>query len=471
VQVLEVKDLAVSFKRYERGFRQKETDVISGLNLTLNAGEILAVVGASGSGKSLLAHAVLGILPDNAAMSGEIWFEGEPLTPMKQAALRGKAIAFIPQSVTYLDPLMRVGEQVRTSVRTGDPAVEQRRVFERYCLRPEAAKLYPFQLSGGMMRRVMVSMAAVSGARLIIADEPTPGLDPASLAQALGHLRELADAGAAVMLITHDLESSVTVADRIAVFHAGRTVEVAPASAFAGHGDALRHPYSQALWRALPQNEFQQIAGSRLASVSASGGSMNADNIGFRYGRKQPWLFRGMTLSLSPGEIVGLSGTSGSGKTTFARILAGYERPFEGNVTIHGAPPPAKGFHPVQLIFQHPEKSVNPRWRMREMLREGGEADERMMELLGIREEWLDRWPHELSGGELQRFCVARALGPGTRFLIADEITTMLDAITQAQIWHALLQIAEERNLGLLVISHDESLLKRLCTRRIELTR
>lgn len=263
MSILEVSDLSIAFQTYTDGLRQRRQQVISSLNVSLNAGEIVAVVGASGSGKSLLAHAILGILPEHASMSGTIRYEGEDLTPEKLAALRGKEIALIPQSVNFLDPLMRVGSQVRTSVRNGDPIAEQQGVFARYGLRPEAAKLYPFQLSGGMARRVLVSMAVVTGARVIVADEPTPGLDPAALAQALGYFRELADQGAAVMLITHDIESAIAIADQIAVFYAGTTVEIAPAADFSGRGEALRHPYTIALWRSLPGNEFAPIPGSQ----------------------------------------------------------------------------------------------------------------------------------------------------------------------------------------------------------------
>ena len=195
---------------------------------------------------------------------------------------------------------------------------------------------------------------------------------------------------------------------------------------------------------------------------------LEAKNIGFRYGIG-PWLFRDVNVTVEPGEIVGLTGPSGRGKTTFCRILAGFEKPMEGTITLDGLPVSSKGFHPVQLVFQHPEKAVNPRWKMDKVLNEGGKPDPELLALLGIEQEWLTRWPNELSGGELQRFCVARALGPATRFLIADEMTTMLDAITQAQIWQAVLEIAEQREMGIIVVSHEEKLVKRLCHRVIDL--
>lgn len=190
--------------------------------------------------------------------------------------------------------------------------------------------------------------------------------------------------------------------------------------------------------------------------------------IGFGYARGS-WILRNIDVVIAPGEIVGLAGPSGSGKSTLARILAGYLAPGEGAVLLDGAPLPQRGYCPAQLIFQHPEKAVNPRWRLGDTLTEGWTPDGDLLAAFGIAPEWLQRWPNELSGGELQRFCVVRALGPLTRYLIADEISTMLDAVTQAQIWHALLRTAHTSKLGLLVISHDLPLLRQVCSRIITL--
>lgn len=194
---------------------------------------------------------------------------------------------------------------------------------------------------------------------------------------------------------------------------------------------------------------------------------LNAEKIGFFY-RRNKWIFRDVDFTIEPGEVVGLVGPSGRGKTTFAQILSGYIDPKEGAVSIDGQPLPATGYHPVQLVYQHPERAVNPKWRMEQTLYEGWKPDREQLDQLGIKQEWLKRWPNELSGGELQRFCVARALGPDTRYLIADEMTTMLDAITQAQIWHTVLDHAKKRQIGLLIISHDPSLMKRICNRIID---
>lgn len=274
--VLEVNDLSVSFIQYQAGLRQRMLKVISDLNVSIHGGEILAVVGSSGSGKSLLAHAILGILPKNAFVSGSLLYQGQLLSPQRQKKLRGREIALIPQSVNYLDPLMRVGAQVRTAVRSGNPTEEQRKAFQRYGLDQKVENLFPFQLSGGMARRVLVSTAVVSGAKLIIADEPTPGLHPEVVAEALNHLRRLADEGCAVMLITHDIGTALAVADKIAVFYAGTTVEVSPAADFTGRGEALRHPYTKALWRALPENEFTPIPGFQPSPNSLPAGCLFA---------------------------------------------------------------------------------------------------------------------------------------------------------------------------------------------------
>lgn len=195
---------------------------------------------------------------------------------------------------------------------------------------------------------------------------------------------------------------------------------------------------------------------------------LEAKGIGFKY-EKGPWLFRDVNFHIEAGEVVGITGASGRGKTTFCRILAGFERALEGEVLLDGQKILPKGMHPVQLVLQHPEQAVNPRWKMRKVLEESGTFDKNLQRLLGIEKEWLSRWPGELSGGELQRFCVARAISASPKFLIADEMTTMLDAITQAQIWQAVLETAKERNMGIIVVSHERKLMERLCDRIVEL--
>ena len=254
--ILKVRDLSISFTQYTKGLRQREISVVKNLNIESYPGEVLAILGASGSGKSLLAHAIFGILPSNARMSGEILFEGEPLTEKKLRKLRGNGLAFIPQTVNSLDPLMKVGKQVQYSVKDGDKVKSQRNAFTRYGLKPEVGEYYPFQLSGGMARRVLVSTAMLNDARLIVADEPTPGMDPESIDETLSNIRELVDDGSSVMVIIHDIETALKIADRIAILYDGTVIETARKEAFHGKGEQLKHPYSRALWNALPQNGF-----------------------------------------------------------------------------------------------------------------------------------------------------------------------------------------------------------------------
>ena len=196
---------------------------------------------------------------------------------------------------------------------------------------------------------------------------------------------------------------------------------------------------------------------------------LEAKDVCFRYTAKTPAILRNVSFSVSEGEKVGVVAPSGYGKTTFVKILAGYERPTKGQVLLDGTPLAVKGALPVQLICQHPENAINPRWKMQRVLKEGGQLRPEVLAAMGIEPEWLSRYPRELSGGELQRFCVARALCAETRFLIADEMSTMLDVITQAQIWNTLLAEADKRGMGVVVVTHNPALAQRVCTRVVDL--
>lgn len=262
--ILSVKDLGISFSQYTKGLRRRELEVITNLDIDLYEGEILAVVGSSGSGKSLLAHAILGILPDNATTEGNIIYKGKTLTLKDKEKLRGREIVFIPQSVNFLDPLMKVSKQVKISIENKEEANKrQRDIFNKYGLDKKVDNFYPFELSGGMARKVLLSTALVSDCKVIIADEPTPGLDEKSLNEALKDFRNIADSGCAILMITHDIEAALKIADKIAVFYAGTTLEIANVNDFKGDGKNLRHPYSKALFNALPQNGFKPIKGSQ----------------------------------------------------------------------------------------------------------------------------------------------------------------------------------------------------------------
>ena len=196
---------------------------------------------------------------------------------------------------------------------------------------------------------------------------------------------------------------------------------------------------------------------------------LEARDITFGYSSDVP-IYEGFSVAVEPGERVALVAPSGFGKTTLCRMLAGFELPQKGEVLCDGASLPKKGVCPVQLIGQHPELAVDPRLRMEKTLDEAGDVPPELLSALGIRDEWLSRFPHELSGGELQRFCIARAVATHPRYLIADEISTMLDALTQAQIWHFLLDWQAESGAGMVLVSHSPALLDHVATRVIDLS-
>ena len=186
-------------------------------------------------------------------------------------------------------------------------------------------------------------------------------------------------------------------------------------------------------------------------------------NISFKYSSSSRQILKDVDITVDNKKILGLFGDSGSGKSSLCKILAGHIKRYEGEVKIDGSEIPKNGYDPVQLIYQHPEKVMNPKWKMHEVLEESWEVPDDLLEDFGIQKSWLNRWPAELSGGELQRFSVLRSLNPKTKFLIADEMTTMLDAITQVQIFESVLKIVKERNMGLLVVSHDMDLMDIIC--------
>lgn len=195
---------------------------------------------------------------------------------------------------------------------------------------------------------------------------------------------------------------------------------------------------------------------------------LEARNLTFSYEDKKGDVFTDVSFQVESHERVAILGPSGFGKTTLCKNLAGYLTPKSGQVLLDGKPLPKKGYCPVQMIWQHPERAVNPKLRMGDTLADGKDVEERIIRGLGIEPDWMNRYPQELSGGELQRFCIARALGRDTKFLIADEISTMLDLITQSQIWSFLLSEVQEREIGLVVVSHSEPLLRQIAQRRIE---
>ena len=264
-KVLDVENVSISFMQYTKGLNQRDLQVISDLTLDISEGEILAVLGSSGSGKSLLAHAIFGILPENANQMGKIKYKGKELSQADKEELRGKDIVLVPQSVNFLDPLMKISDQAightETDEEKKEKKLKQREIFQQYNLGPEVDEMYPYQLSGGMARRVLVSTALLSEPKLVVADEPTPGLDEKTVEETLNHFKQMKKDGIGVLLITHDIHAALEVADRIGIFYSGYVIEIAENKDFSGDGENLLHPYTKALYKALPKNGFELIKG------------------------------------------------------------------------------------------------------------------------------------------------------------------------------------------------------------------
>ena len=264
-EILDVENVSISFIQYTKGLNQQELQVITDLTLDISEGEILAVLGSSGSGKSLLAHAIFGILPENANLNGKIKYKGKELTQENKEELRGKEITLIPQSVNFLDPLMKISDQAightESDEEKNEKKIKQREIFEKYNLGPEVDEMYPFQLSGGMARRVLVSTALLSNPKLVVADEPTPGLDEKTVEETLNHFKQMKENGVGVLLITHDIHAALEVADRIGIFYSGYVIEIAEKEDFTGDGENLLHPYTKSLYKALPANGFELTPG------------------------------------------------------------------------------------------------------------------------------------------------------------------------------------------------------------------
>ena len=360
-EILKINHLSVAFSKYETFFKKNYSAPIEDLSLSLEENTITAVVGQSGSGKSLVAHAIMGMLPGNCRINGELLYKGTPFTDQVRRSLRKGEIVIIPQSIDYLDPLMTVGNQIRELVREGDPEEEMQKILARYSLAPEVADMYPFELSGGMARRILIACAVVQRPALIIADEPTPGLDEELVDEAIGHMLQLKENGASLLVITHDLFVAQAIADKIVFFKDGKSACQVTREEFANTSDFENlPPYAKLLFESLPCHKFTEIA--RVAAEDGQIHTLEAKNLTFGYTKARP-IFQGLNFSIKSGEIVGLTAHSGFGKSTLCKLLAGYLKPLTGEILIDGKPFKAgSAYNPVQLVFQHPEKAVDFKW-------------------------------------------------------------------------------------------------------------
>ncbi|GEO40791.1 ABC transporter ATP-binding protein [Skermanella aerolata] len=494
--LLDVRDLTVALPQ-----GAERPNAVENVNLRIARDEILCVVGESGSGKSMTAHAVMGLLPGPhvRVTGGEIAYRGRDILTMggaEQRGLRGDRIAMIFQEpMTALNPLMRVGDQIEESLKAhssmeqsyASKAARRARVVELLTdvglPDPESLRRsYPFRLSGGQRQRVMIAMALALEPDILIADEPTTALDVTTQKQILGLIRTIqAERRMGVMFITHDFGVVAEIATNVAVMQHGRCVEAGPAAQVLNQP---RHPYTRQLIAAVPhyiehRGDFLKrgdalLTAEKVRKVFHLGGGL------FRKGRE---LVAGddISLTIHPGETLGVVGESGSGKSTLGRCIVGLNKTDGGRILFQGQDLAALSrnqFRPVrkdiQMIFQDPYASLNPRHKVADIIAQGpvafGESRSKatarareLLRLVGLPESAADRYPHEFSGGQRQRISIARALALEPKLIIADEPVSALDVSVQRQVLDLLEDIRHRFGLAMLFITHDLRVAAQVC--------
>lgn len=459
-------------------------------DLTVEAGQTVAVVGESGSGKSTTAAAVLGLLPPGGRITaGRIMFDGVDITSADQRMLRsirGSGLGYVPQDpMTNLNPVWKVGFQVREALRANNisdtEAVEL--LSQAGMSDPETqARRYPHQLSGGMCQRALIAIGLAGRPRLLIADEPTSALDVTVQRQVLDHLQGLtAELGTALLLITHDLALAAERAERLVVMHRGEVVETGAAQSILAQP---QQPYTQRLVAAAPSLR-QPAAHTRRPDddvVVASGLTKV-----YRHTRGAPWRHTELravddvSFRLRRGTTLAVAGESGSGKSTLARMVLGLLQPTSGSVVFDGQDiatldrRSAFAFRRrVQPVFQNPYGSLDPMYSVSRAIEEPlrihriGDRRQRrqtvreLAEMVALPASLLGRRPRELSGGQRQRVAIARAVALRPEVLVCDEAVSALDVVVQAQIIDLLTELQVELGLAYLFISHDLAVIRQI---------
>ncbi|TYL77744.1 ABC transporter ATP-binding protein [Bradyrhizobium cytisi] len=487
-----IKNLRIALpKGAERPF------AVDGVSLDLRPGKIVCVVGESGSGKSMCAHALMGLLPDTVNVtSGEIQFEGRDLLKLdddRWRDLRGRRLAMIFQEpMTALNPLMRIGDQMAEMFEAHGLLTPRERRAKALSLAREVGlpdperivRAYPHQLSGGQRQRAMIAMALALEPAVLVADEPTTALDVTTQAQILKLIRNLQRSrNMAVMFITHDFGVVADIADQVVVLRHGKVVEEGPAATVFNEP---KHDYTKALLAAVPSMHPPARAPlddlARAVEVIGLDKTYVTSGGWFREDRRVD-AARAVNFNILKGETLGLVGESGSGKSSVARLVMRLIEADRGTVRIgdtdltqlSGKALRAER-HRIQMIFQDPFASLNPRRKIGHIVADGpiaAGADSKaafdrardLLKMVGLDAGALERYPHEFSGGQRQRIGIARALALEPEIIVADEAVSALDVSVQAQVLRLLEDLKARLGLSMLFITHDLRVAAQICDR------
>ncbi|MEQ5869642.1 ABC transporter ATP-binding protein [Sagittula sp. NFXS13] len=471
--LLSLRDLSVAIRG--RG-------LLHDVSLDIAPGEVVALTGESGSGKSLTALATMGLLPSRAQISGTLRFAGQELLPLaepQRAALRGQHMSMIFQEpMTALNPLQTIGQQIaEVCAIHRAPPPDLAALLDRVGLDLPPSR-YPHELSGGQRQRVVIAMAVALRPKLIIADEPTTALDVTTQSQILTLLKDLTrQHGSALMMITHDLAVVADMADRIVVMNKGHVVETATTATLLA---APQHAYTQSLLAASAHR-------TKLPPRAVGGRLMAARDVTITYpGARR--LLRGpapvpavqkVSFDIRKGERLGLVGESGCGKSTLSRALLGLQPLAEGEITLDGAPINTRAARQrIQVVFQDPYGSFNPRHRVRRLLaeplhlldhrpsrRDVDASIARALTDVGLSPDDAEKHIHAFSGGQRQRLAIARALVISPELIVLDEAVSALDVRVRAKVLDLLADLSAKRGLAWLFISHDLSVVRSVTDR------